>query len=150
MNTTERLAALEDIRVVKALYFLHTDRQEWDQLVTLFTPNAQTDFREAVQPHDPSLLMHDVAAFAANNAKVLKGVTTAHFGYMPVISFTGDDAAEGTWSMEDWLWIAQGGLLPAGVMHGWGHYHDRYRRIGDVWKIVATRLTRVRLDFAAA
>ena len=150
MNATDRLCALEDIRVLKARYFLHTDRQEWDQLVTLFTPDAETDFREAVQPHDPSLLMHDVAAFAANTARVLKGVTTAHFGYMPVIVFTGEDEADGTWSMEDWLWIAPGGLLAAGTMHGWGHYHDRYRRVDGAWKIVATRLTRPRLDFAPA
>ncbi len=150
MSPVERLAALEDIRVLKTRYFLHTDRQEWDQLVTLFTPDAETDFREAVQPHDPSLLMHDVTAFAANNARVLGGVTTAHFGYMPLVTFDGDDAAEGTWSMEDWLWIGAGGLLPPGVMHGWGHYHDRYRRVEGGWKITATRLTRIRLDFAAA
>ncbi|HET8613209.1 MAG TPA: nuclear transport factor 2 family protein [Sphingomonas sp.] len=150
MSPVERLEAIEAIHVLKADYFLHTDHQRWDELAALFAPGAETDFREATGQYDPSLLMHDPAAFAANNARVLAGVTTMHIGSMPRIVFEDDDHASAVWSMEDWLWIPAGGVLPAGAMHGWGHYHDRYVRRDGAWKIAATRLTRTRLDFAAA
>jgi hypothetical protein len=31
-------------------------------------------------------------------------------------------------------------------MHGWGHYADRYTKVGDRWLMSATRLTRIRLE----
>lgn len=148
MSAIERLSAIEDIRVLKADYFLHVDGQNWQALRALFADDAETDFRESVQPHDPSLLLHDADAFVGNIAHVLAGVTTAHFGYMPRIAVDGD-TAEAAWSMEDWLWVPPGSALPfSGTMHGWGHYHDRYRREDGRWRIAATRLTRVRLELS--
>ena len=149
MSSLEQLQALEEIRVLKADYFLHTDNQQWQALAELFAPGAETDFRDSTGQHNPSLLMTDPPAFAANNAIVLAGVKTAHFGYMPRIAFDAPDLASGVWSMEDWLWIPAGNpVMPAGVMHGYGHYHDRYVRLDGAWKIAATRLTRVHVDFA--
>lgn len=147
MSGIEELLALEAIRRLKADYFLHTDFQRWEALAALFAPGAETDFRESTGVHDPSLLMHDPEAFAANNARVLAGVRTMHIGSMPHIHIDDPDHANGVWSMEDWLWIPEGGALPAGIMHGLGHYHDRYVRIDGRWKFAATRLTRVRVDF---
>lgn len=148
MNPLDRLVAIEAIRRTKAEYFRCIDEQDWAGLVAIFTPDAETDMREAVQPHDPSLLSHDPEQFARNNAYVLAGVTTAHFGYMPRIDVTAGDAATAIWSMEDWLWVPEGNpVMPAGRMHGWGHYEDRYVRVGDTWLIAATRLTRIKLEW---
>jgi hypothetical protein len=32
-------------------------------------------------------------------------------------------------------------------MHGFGHYHDTYRKIDGAWRIAGCKLTRIRLDF---
>lgn len=143
MNDTQRLLALEEIRVLKADYFLHTDSKNWEALKILFAPGAETDFRAAVDPYDEQQLMHDPEAFVANTARVLEGVKSAHFGHMPRITFSSDDNAQGIWSMEDWLWVPEDSQLPFfGTLHGWGHYHERYRRIGERWLFDAIRLTR--------
>lgn len=143
MDDTQRLLALEEIRVLKADYFLHTDTKNWSALKTLFAPAAETDFRTEVDPPDERLLTHDPDAFVDNTARLFAGVTTMHFGHMPRIIFTDNDNAQGIWSMEDWLWVPEGSNLPfTGTMHGWGHYHERYRRIGGRWLFDAMRLTR--------
>ncbi|MFD2499268.1 nuclear transport factor 2 family protein [Rhizorhabdus histidinilytica] len=85
MNPIDTLLAIEGVKRCKAEYFRCIDEQDWDALVANFTPDAETDMREAVEPHNPDLLSHDPRAFAANNAYVLAQVKTAHFGYMPRI-----------------------------------------------------------------
>lgn len=146
MDATQQLLVLEEIRVLKADYFLHTDGKDWEALKTLFAPGAETDMREATDIYDETLLSYDPNAFADNNARMFEGVTTAHFGYMPRITLIDDNHAEGIWSMEDWLWAPEGSNLPfTGTMHGWGHYHERYCCIGGRWLFQAMRLTRVHL-----
>ena len=148
MDAINTLLAIEGVKRCKAEYFRCIDAQDWDGLVANFTPDAETDMREAVQPHNPDLLDHDPKTFAANNAVVLGGVTTAHFGYMPRIDILSDTQAAAIWSMEDWLWVNEGNpVLPAGRMHGWGHYHDRYVKMGGRWLISATKLTRIKIEF---
>lgn len=148
MNPLDTLVAIQAISRTKAEYFRCIDEQDWEGLVRIFTPDAETDMREAVEPHNPDLLDRDPRKFAANNALVLAGVETAHFGYMPRIDVLSEDEATAVWSMEDWLWVPEGNpVMPAGRMHGWGHYHDRYRRVDGRWLISATRLTRIRIEF---
>lgn len=149
MSPLDTLVAIEAIKRCKAEYFRCIDEQDWDGLVANFTPHAMTDMRDAVEPHNPDLLSHDPRAFAQNNAYVLADVKTAHFGYMPRIDVVSDGEATAIWSMEDWLWVpAEHPVLPAGRIHGWGHYEDRYARAGDRWLMSATRLTRIKLEYA--
>jgi hypothetical protein len=148
MNALDRLVAIEEISRTKAEYFRCIDEQDWAGLIAVFTPDAETDMRGAVEPHNPDLLSNDPKEFANNNAFVLKDVKTAHFGYMPRIDVISEDEAVAVWSMEDWLWVPEGNpVMPVGRMHGWGHYHDRYKRVDGRWLMSATRLTRVKLDF---
>lgn len=148
MNPLDRLVAIEAISRTKAEYFRCVDEQDWDGLARVFTPDAETDMRAGVEPYNPDLLSRDAQAFVQNTAFVLTGVKTAHFGYMPRIDIVSDTEATGVWSMEDWLWVPEGHkVLPAGRMHGWGHYYDRYVRVDDRWLMAATRLTRIKLEF---
>lgn len=148
MSPVDRLLALEDIRRLKAEYFRCVDEQDWDGLVRVFTPDAETDMRKAVDPPDPSLLLHDAAAFVANTSAVLTGVKTAHFGYVPRIDFKSDTEASGVWGMEDWLWVSEGHpFLKFRKLHGWGRYYDRYVKHGDRWLMSASQLIRIHLDY---
>jgi hypothetical protein len=35
--------------------------------------------------------------------------------------------------------------FPGQTIHGWGHYHETYRKIGGAWKIATSHLKRLRL-----
>ena len=49
--------------------------------------------------------------------------------------------ATGVWSMEDML------RWPNGLeLHGFGHYHETYRKEAGRWRIATLTLTRLRLD----
>jgi hypothetical protein len=147
MSPVDRLVALEDIRRVKAEYFRCVDEQDWEALVGVFTPDAETDMRKAVTPEDPSLLLYDAAAFVQSTSAVLTGVKTAHFGYNPRIDLQSDTEATGVWGMEDWLWVGEGHpFLPFRKLHGWGRYYDRYAKVGDRWFMAATKLIRIHTD----
>ena len=71
-------------------------------------------------------------------------VNTVHHGHMPEIDILSDTEATGIWAMEDKLWWPEGAPLTA--MHGYGHYHERYVRTDDGWRIARTTLTRLRVD----
>ena len=86
MNPLDTLLAIESVKRCKAEYFRCIDEQDWDALVANFTPDAETDMREAIEPHNPDLLSHDPKQFAQNNAYVLTNVKTAHFDYIPHIN----------------------------------------------------------------
>lgn len=148
MDALERLLAIEGVKRCKAEYFRCVDGQHWEDLTAVFIPTPVVDMRESVQPHNPSLLHHDAAEFVTGVAHVLTGVTTAHFGYMPRIDILSATEADAVWSMEDWLWVPEGhAILPPGRMHGWGHYADSYVKEGDRWRIAASRLTRIKLEY---
>ncbi len=149
METIDVLLAMEGVKRCKAEYFRCIDGQHWDDLTANFTSDAEIDMRESVQPHNPDLLYGDPGTFTAGLAPVLTDVTTAHFGYMPQIDILSPGEACAVWSMEDWLWVPDGHqALPSGRMHGWGHYHERYTKVGDRWLIAATRLTRIKLEYS--
>ena len=46
--------------------------------------------------------------------------------------------------MEDRLWWSVDGRERR--LHGWGHYHERYRRVDGQWLISYRRLERIRVD----
>lgn len=72
-------------------------------------------------------------------------VTSVHHGHTPIIEFTSDTTATGIWAMEDMLWWSH----PDGAeehLHGYGHYHEEYRLVDDVWLISYRSLTRTRVD----
>lgn len=150
MISLSQLAANEEIRQIEAKYFYYTDTKQWDKMPAIFLPDAETDFREAVEPHNPAMLGHNLKIFIANNKYALDGVKTAHFGFNPQIEFLNDNEATAIWGMEDWLWIPEGSaVLPKGTMHGWGHYFDTYRCLDGRWFISKTKLTRIKIDYIA-
>jgi len=77
-------------------------------------------------------------------ADTLDGVLTTHHGHMPEIEFTSPTTAEGIWSMEDMLKWPKGSRIRE--MHGYGHYHETYEKVGGAWRIKTLKLTRLRND----
>jgi hypothetical protein len=147
--TLEELNALEAIRQLKARYFRGVDTKDAALLRAVFADGAETDFRSESPDRDPALLQHDPDAFVRNTIGMLRGVTTAHAGFMPEIEFLSNTEARGRWSMTDQLWVEEGSgnPLPFRTLAGWGVYHDRYVLTAAGWRIAATRLERMKVIF---
>lgn len=133
----------EQIRELKARYFRFMDTKDWEGLASVFTPDVHIDMSgegggvtDSVETYLPFLIAQ------------IGEVTTVHHGHMSEIEFEGPDDAHGIWAMEDELWWPEGS--PIRHLHGYGHYHERYRRNSDGWRISAMTLTRLHriIEFA--
>jgi hypothetical protein len=60
---------------------------------------------------------------------------------MPEIELTSSDTAIGIWAMEDLV-----RFLGCIDLHGYGHYHEKYKKVDGQWRISYSKLTRLRMD----
>ena len=68
-----------------------------------------------------------------------------HHCHTPEIDVTSATEASAFWAMEDMLRWPDGSEL-----HGYGHYHETYTKVGSGWLIQTSTLTRLRIDFTPA
>ena len=122
---------------LKARYFRAVDTKNWDSFETLFADDAVLS-----APDDsPDLVFSGRAAIRTGVAASLDGVATVHFGPTPEIGFDGPDEAHGVWAMQDELFFDDAGASPIAYLHGYGHYHERYRKEDGQWRLVACQNT---------
>lgn len=164
MTEIERLAAIQEIRSLKARHFQSLDGKDWVAYKAVFTPDAVVDLREACRAADPitgesriygkAELIADVDssdwlatgpdAIVTKTAALLASLCTVHRGYMPRIAVDSWNIASGVWGMEDLIRFPADS--PIEEIHGFGHYHETYARVDGRWLIKKTRLTRLRID----
>jgi len=144
MTDVERLLAIHEISHLKARYFRCMDTKDWDGFAAVFTPDATADYT----PPDGNPAEWTVTG-AANVVAFVKNVVapaiTVHHGHMPEIEVTSSTTASAIWSMEDLIWWPDG--YRRKTLHGFGHYHETYQKIGpgDKWLIKTLKLTRLRV-----
>lgn len=139
--TIEQLAAIEQIKALKARYFRLVDTKAWDEFEALFTPDAPLVIAEA-QPEafTPRALTNLLRAHYGH-------CVTVHHGHMPEITVEGSDRASGIWAMDDQrFFTADDPSAPFTAAIGAGYYHETYILTADGWRIASLRLTRLRLD----
>lgn len=134
---------LEAIRQLKARYFRMMDTKDWDGLAAVFTPDVEIDM--SGEGGGVTRSVDEYMPFLRRN---IEDVVTVHHGHMPEITFTSSDTATGIWAMEDYLRWPPG--APIAALHGFGHYHEQYRRTAEGWRIASMRLTRLRRDVEPA
>ncbi|UDG96446.1 MULTISPECIES: nuclear transport factor 2 family protein [Rhodococcus] len=147
----DKLRAIEEIRQLKSRYFQVVDEKDWAGIEALFTTDARVDFGGEGQHH---IGHHGVTAADINpddwivsggeaTARVIAGavseVISVHQGHDPQIELISPNRAVGRWSMYDRLEYGDE------VMHGYGHYHEKYERVDGEWKFSALTLTRLRV-----
>ena len=140
MDPTQELLAREAIKETKARYFRCMDTKQWQQMRAVFTDDARIESSKVWESAD---------SFIADLSQALAGARTVHHGHMPEIAFAGPDTARVIWAMFDYVeWEPGAPGVPEHqrAIHGYGHYEEEYRRIGDEWKIAFLRLTRLRID----
>lgn len=150
MNILLKLEAIEQIKALKARYFRTIDTKDFAGLEDVFAPDIIADFRMVSGTFDEGGLTHGVAAYIEKVSPILKGVTIVHHGHMPEIEILTPDTAAGIWAMEEKTWPNPGSNLPFNMIHGYGHYFERYVRLAGEWRISEIKLTRLRVDVMTA
>ncbi len=130
---------IEAIKQLKARYFRLLDTKDWSGYREVFTPDVHVDVSDA-----GGGVYDGVDEFLAMLEPTLRDVVTVHHGHTPEIEITSPTTATGIWAMEDLLRFPPGG--PIAELHGYGHYHERYAKLDDGWRIASTKLVRLRLD----
>ena len=145
MTDAERILAIEAIKQTKAHYFRCMDMKDWDGFTAVFTPDATADYSTASADS-----AEWKAAGAAKVVAFVRGVVehavSIHHGHMPEVELTSDTTARAVFAMEDLIYWPEGSRHR--TMHGWGHYHETYEKIGGKWLIKTLRLTRLRVEMA--
>jgi len=154
VTETERLAAIEAIRTVKAQYFRGVDTEDGDLVRTILAEDCELDYRGCCT--DPNsgvdflpamnVVLTGRDAWTAGAFRKA-GITSVHQGHQAEIEITGPDTAHAIWAMTDRLYMPQGASY--GVMRGFGYYHETYVRESDGWKIRTIRIERLRVEATA-
>jgi len=134
----DRAADVEAIKQLKARYFRTLDTKDWAAMRQVFTDDVVMD--TSASPGGTVVAGAD--EFLVFLRGVIGDVTTVHHGHTPEIELTSASTARGSWAMEDMLRWPDGRQ-----MHGYGHYHETYQRVGNGWLIKTSRLTRLRVDW---
>jgi len=164
LTAAERLLAIEGIKRTFAGRLRCMDTKDWASYASFHTDDVVSDSWQsdgAAQPETgsdaagtdtgsddrPAPVTGGTALTAAIRA-TLDGdvpVVSVHHGHTPEIELTSDTTARGVWAMEDRLWWTRGDGTTE-WLHGYGHYHEEYRKVGDRWLISYRALTRLRVD----
>lgn len=138
MPSTPDFADWLAITNLKAAYCRLLDSKDWEGWGQLFTE----DFHQDVTGSGGGVFDGRDAAVAATRASI-GTAKTAHQVHSPEIMIDGDSATA-IWALEDRV-VWEGGR----ALTGWGHYHERYVRTAEGWRIAEQRLTRLHMDFDA-
>jgi hypothetical protein len=120
---------------LKAAYCRLLDTKDWEGWGQLFTDDFHLDVTgsggEVVQGRE---------AVVASVRGSIGTAKTAHQVHFPEIAIDGDTATA-IWPMQDRVVWSEDRALT-----GWGHYHERYVRTAQGWRIAEQRLTRLQMD----
>jgi len=120
---------------VKAAYCRLLDTKDWGGWKQLFTEDVVVDTTGS-----GGEVTHDRETFVASVRESLTGAKTAHQVHSPEIAIEGDEA-QVIWAMQDRVVWSE-----ARAFTGYGHYHERYVRTAEGWKIAEQALTRLHMD----
>ncbi|MFN4136379.1 MAG: nuclear transport factor 2 family protein [Novosphingobium sp.] len=150
IDPVARLIAIEEIRQLKARYFRCMDTKDFAGLRKVFADDAVFDAAcsLSIEPAaDAENWVHSGGdAIAAFVESAVAALTTVHHGHCHEIELLSPAEARGVIAMEDQIWDADGALF----LHGMGHYHETYRKEADGWKIVTSRISRLRVILGAS
>lgn len=140
----QHLLELQALQQLKAQYCRYLDTKRWSDWLALFTNDATlcADNAPSGGGRDPETgpTYSGIKAIGDFVVPLFTGVESVHQVHFPEIQLIGDTEASGIWGMEG---IAQ---FPDGSFaHGYGHYHETYRKVDGQWRISTTHLTRLRV-----
>lgn len=152
MDLIERLAAIEDIKQLKARYLRGVDNGDAALVRSILTENCVLDYMGCCTDpvtgvdHMPAMnmVLKGRASWPDSPSPVGPKIVTVHQGNDPDIVIESATAASGIWSFTDRFFLPPGGAFTR--LTGWGRYHETYVREADGWKLQTTRVERLRVE----
>lgn len=123
---------IEQIKDLKARYFLTMDGKDWPAMREVFTEDAAVDISGA-----GGAVYDTPEAFIAYLSKTLGSVQSLHEGSQPEIQLTSPDTAIGTWILNDCITLPNGSEF-----RGFGKYDETYAKVDGEWLITSSILVR--------
>lgn len=153
LQTAEQLAAVEEIRRLKARYFRGVDNNDPELVRSILAEDCFLDYRRCCT--DPSsgedffpamnIVIEGRDSWSSGGLGAM-GIVSVHHSHDCEIELTGNDSAGAIWSMTDRLFMPADN--PYSVMIGYGYYHETYQRTGEGWKLKTLRISRIRVESA--
>jgi SnoaL-like domain len=145
LTDIERLTIVDAVGQLKARYCRLADARMWAPFSELFMPDGSMKFYDAAGA---------LASQAEGRPGIIEKLTLSVGSAQPIHHvFSGEidvhsaDMATAIWAMEDWIFRPAGSAPDHKSMHGFGHYHETYRRVDGQWLIATLELRRLKLDF---
>ena len=139
MNETERLAAIEEIKLLRARFARCMDTKQWVEMHDTISKDCVFDARMEGVVDELWIGAEDIVAHIR---RTLETAVSVHHAHMPEIEITSPTTAKAIWAMQDFLKF-QGDL----ELVGSGHYHEGYEKEADgKWRLKTYKLTRLRVD----
>lgn len=143
-RTIEHLNDIEDIKQLKARYCRLIDQKKWDELEAEFMPDAAIEIAGAPGGADDTQRFTSSHAFIEGLRQLMGPLVSVHQVHAPEIAVLDAENAHGTWTISDRLVFPDGN--PLKVLHGWGIYHETYRKISGTWRFASLRLERLLVE----
>ena len=151
MTESEKLAAIEAIRQVKARYFRSVDSGDGTLAPSFLAEDCVLDYRGCcTDPVSGVDLMPEMNAVIRGRAGWLSdafkqsGIVTAHQGHQSEIIITSETTASGIWAFTDRFFMPPGSRFAR--LSGYGHYHETYEKVDGAWLLKTTRVSRIKIE----
>ena len=130
----EDLVELRAIETLKYRYLRLIDLKEWDELETLFVPDATATYSDGKYSFEG----RDAIMAFLREAMASTNMLTSHKVHHPEIELDGDSATA-VWALEDVVVHLDYNM----TIRGAAFYRDAYVKTGGEWKIKHTGYERV-------
>lgn len=127
----EKLAAIEEIALLKARRDRAADTKDWALYEALHAPDHHSY-------NDDYGHWTTAAEMIANTRKAMEHLTTAHHSHTPEITFETDATASGIWAMKGMSFWKQG--EEDHWFLAFGHYFETYGKREGKWLFTSRRL----------
>ena len=132
--TPDDLVELEAIKRLKYRYVRLIDTKGWDELETLFVPDATATYSDGKYSFEG----RDAIMAFLRDSMASTNMLTSHKVHQPEIEIDGERATA-TWALEDVVLHLDYNLRISGA----AFYSDRYAKVDGEWKIEHTGYERV-------
>ncbi len=143
-RTNEQLNDIEDIKQLKARYCRLIDQKKWEELEADFVTDATIEIAGAPGGADDTQNFSSAHAFIEGLRQLMGPLVSVHQVHAPEIEILDADTAQGTWTISDRLVFPDGN--PLKILHGWGIYHETYKKISGRWRFASVRLERLLVE----
>ncbi len=145
MDTTARLAAIDEIRQLKSRYFRTMDTRDWEGMRQVFAKDAVFDFSVGleVQPVGGPPVAPD-GPVTRGRDNIIAWVTSSysdtasiHQGHDHEIGIDSETEAHGVIALAGYILSLDRSTI---LRKTAGHYHEKYRFEDGAWRIAEVKL----------